>query len=44
MIKKIEMKFYSFIWITAELFNIKLGKLAPFIVGKMIGVKGERID
>lgn len=44
MIKKIEMKFYSFVWIVAEFFDIKLGKTAPFIFGKMIGIKGERVD
>ena len=32
----------TFIWEFAEFFNISLGKLAPWIFGKMIGAKGMK--
>lgn len=33
-----------FIWNSAELFHIRLGRLAPIIFGWMIGCKGIEVD
>ncbi len=32
------------IWEFTEFWNIPLGRFAPYVFGKMIGVKGERIE
>jgi hypothetical protein len=44
--KKILIEFpniWYWIWITSETLHIPLGKLAPIIFGKMIGVKGKKL-
>ena len=33
-------KLYKIIWDTSEFTGIRLGRFAPFVFGKMIGVKG----
>lgn len=40
------MKFsiWAFIWETSELTGIPLGRLAPYVFGKMIGSKGVKIE
>lgn len=36
--------FWSFVWNLSEFTGIGLGKYAPFVFGRMIGVKGEEVD
>jgi hypothetical protein len=34
---------YGLIWNTSERLGIGLGRFAPFVFGKMIGVKGRKV-
>ncbi len=36
-------QFWRSIWNLAEFYSIDLGRFAPWILGKMLGVKGRRI-
>ena len=44
MIKKVKMKLFATIWELSEFTGIGLGKFAPYVFERMIGIKGERID
>ena len=35
---------FRFIWELSELTGIRLGRFAPFVFEKMIGVKGKKIS
>ena len=44
MIKKDKMKLFATIWDLSEFTGIGLGRFAPYVFEKIIGIKCERID
>ena len=39
-----ERAFWTVVWEASELCHIGLGRFAPFVFGRMIGVRGKRVD